>query len=78
MARTLEDLAICLESQACFDEAQTVIREAIALHVCTRGPDHPETINAHHNVGRTLLALGRVPETIEVFDERAWSPTTHD
>jgi tetratricopeptide (TPR) repeat protein len=76
----MNNLASVLREQGRLDEAEPLLREALALRIQVYGPDHPRVAVSHYNLGRLLHAGGRTDEgithlrmTLDI-DRRAYGP----
>jgi tetratricopeptide (TPR) repeat protein len=71
IAPILADLAIVLENQARFPEAETLQRQAIAIDTRALGNDHPETIVALNDLAFILETKGDLNRATETFRDAA-------
>jgi tetratricopeptide (TPR) repeat protein len=60
----MNNLASVLREQGRLDEAEPLLREALALRIQVYGSDHPRVAVSHYNLGRLLRARGRTDEGI--------------
>jgi Flp pilus assembly protein TadD len=66
----MNNLAVCLEFQGKFDEAEALYREAIATKERVIGRDHPDTLKTIGNLGGLLRRQGKFNEA-ERFNREA-------
>jgi tetratricopeptide (TPR) repeat protein len=71
-AHTLEalgNLALVLQAQERYDEAEEAEREALERMRATLGPENPQTLNVLNNLGACLREQGRAAEAEEIWRE---------
>lgn len=66
-AQLLSDLALVLNQQSRYAEAEPLLREALAISERVYGPEHPEVGSVLRNLSLTVDGLGRVDEGIALL-----------
>ncbi|WP_108646466.1 toll/interleukin-1 receptor domain-containing protein [Polynucleobacter rarus] len=69
-AKSLNDLGNLLETLGRYDEAEPLLRRALAIREKVLGPEHPDTAKSLDNLGYLLGTLGRYHEA-ELLHNRA-------
>jgi CHAT domain-containing protein len=70
-ARTREALAVALDGQRRFDQAEPVWREALALFRADVGEDHLRTVSASVGLALNLQAQGRIADAEALLESAA-------
>lgn len=63
-ASALNEMAAMRMDQGDFKHAEALDREVLAIHTATLGPDHQNTLTAHHNLLGAIEKQGRYAEVL--------------
>jgi hypothetical protein len=69
LAAAKNNLAIALQSQGRYGEAETLYRETLAVRQRVLGSEHPDTLGTVNNLANALWAQGKYGEAVTMFRE---------
>ena len=69
LAAALDALGLLLRDRAEYEEAETLIREGLALRRGELGDEHPDTLRSLHSLGVVLWSQGRDAEAEPIYRE---------
>ena len=67
--RSMNNLAVCLDEQKKWDEAEPLYRETLMLREMVLGKEHPDTLLTMYNLATMLADQERYEEAEQVFRE---------
>ena len=65
--RSMNNLALMLESQGKYEEAERINRQALALWETVLGKDYPDTLTSMNNLALVLKRQGKYDEAISLI-----------